>query len=124
MSHIKPLISPDDAPAAGRVVDEVDKILEADAGLVLRERNPQLYANLCTCSHGSCHHGPTQQCIHCCSLQPFDDAVQKKEGAPIKFMSFHTYLKKLSSGADKSVSNSSLCISFPSLKLLVCLLCA
>ena len=53
-----------------------------------------------------CRHGAGQQCIHCCPLNPFDERVQQNAKVPVKFMSFHTYLKKLTSGADRYVCMS------------------
>lgn len=71
-------------------LDEVDVALAKESGLVQRKRVPLL-----------CQHGDGQQCIHCCPLEPYDDAVQKDPDHPIKYMSFHTYLRKLNSGADR-----------------------
>jgi len=71
-------------------LDEVDVQLESDPGLVIRKRDAQF-----------CRHGDRQQCIHCCPLEPYDEAVQNNPDHPIKFMSFHTYLRKLNKGVDK-----------------------
>eukprot|EP00047_Mylnosiga_fluctuans_P005336 m.239897 g.239897 ORF g.239897 m.239897 type:complete len:584 (-) comp13565_c0_seq1:267-2018(-) len=83
--------APADTPAESLPpLDEVDVALENDPGLVVRSRDTQF-----------CHHGDRQQCIHCCPLEPYDDAVQSNPKRPIKFMSFHTYLRKLNKGVDK-----------------------
>jgi nuclear protein localization family protein 4 len=41
--------------------------------------------------------------MHCTSIEPFDLEYLKNHDPPIKYMSFHAYLKKLKSGVDKLV---------------------
>ena len=51
----------------------------------------------------SCHHGAHSKCINCVPLEPWDKAVQEGRDPPIKHLSFHCYIRKLTSGVDKSV---------------------
>ena len=46
----------------------------------------------------SCLHGDNSSCIHCLPLEPYDAAYLKDLN--VKHMSFHAYLRKLSSGLD------------------------
>ena len=50
---------------------------------------------ICICS-------PTFVCV-CFILQPFDETYLKSCDPPIKFLSFHSYIRKLRSGVDKYV---------------------
>eukprot|EP00041_Stephanoeca_diplocostata_P026869 m.731867 g.731867 ORF g.731867 m.731867 type:complete len:595 (-) comp23063_c0_seq1:1732-3516(-) len=79
-----------DASASGPELDRVDVVLDQQDGLVARKRDPAM-----------CHHSDTNKCIHCTPLQPFDETVLAQRDPPIKFLSFHTYLRKLKSGADQ-----------------------
>ncbi|KAK3091936.1 hypothetical protein FSP39_023832 [Pinctada imbricata] len=72
------------------VEDEVDKILDKEDGKIYRQRNEQL-----------CHHGPKGKCLHCVPLEPYDEEFLQKCDPPIKFLSFHSYIRKLTSGVDK-----------------------
>lgn len=71
-------------------LDDVDKLLYAMDGLIYRERNEQL-----------CHHGPQGKCLHCVPLEPYDEQYLKSADPPIKFLSFHSFLRKCTSGVDK-----------------------
>ncbi|GAB1599941.1 nuclear protein localization protein 4 homolog [Argonauta hians] len=77
-------------PLRNVVLDEVDEILEKEHGKVERQRNEQL-----------CRHGPQGKCLHCAALEPYDEEVMKSCKPPIKFFSFHSYLRKLTGGVDK-----------------------
>lgn len=46
----------------------------------------------------SCLHGENSSCIHCLPLEPYDASYLKELN--VKHMSFHAYLRKLSSGLD------------------------
>lgn len=70
--------------------DNVDLELEKEDGRTLRPRNEQL-----------CRHGPSGKCVHCVPLEPFDEEYLRNAEPPIKFLSFHSYLRKLRSGVDK-----------------------
>ena len=48
-----------------------------------------------------CHHGPQGKCINCIPLEPYDLEYLNTRNPPVKYMSFHAYIKKLQSGADK-----------------------
>lgn len=47
----------------------------------------------------SCRHGIRGQCVHCSSLEPFDENYLTEHN--IKHMSFHSYLRKLTAGVDR-----------------------
>ncbi len=68
--------------------DAVDVLLKKKDGRIEQPMGPN-------CMHTS----KSQKCLYCSPLEPFDQAYLQKEG--IKFMSFHSYLRKLSSGIDK-----------------------
>nr|CAG4634776.1 EOG090X05T8 [Alona affinis] len=69
------------------VEDKVDVILQKTEGTIKRSRDPK-----------SCLHGENSSCIHCLPLEPYDAGYLKEHN--IKHMSFHAYLRKLSSGLD------------------------
>jgi len=72
------------------VEDEIDQHLEKQDGLIYRKRNEQL-----------CHHGPQGKCLHCVPLEPYDEQYLQSADPPIKFLSFHSHLRKLKGGPDK-----------------------
>ncbi|XP_064627642.1 nuclear protein localization protein 4 homolog [Lineus longissimus] len=72
------------------IEDEVDQILEKQSGKIDRSKNEQL-----------CRHGPQGKCLHCVPLEPYDEAYLKSRDPPIKFLSFHSYIRKLTGGVDK-----------------------
>ncbi|CAL8090234.1 unnamed protein product [Calicophoron daubneyi] len=75
--------------ALGRdlVEDRLDQELDKMDGQIKRKRNEQY-----------CHHPQSGQCIHCVPLEPYDPAYLEHLDPPVKFMSFHAYLRKLSGG--------------------------
>ncbi|XP_050407699.1 nuclear protein localization protein 4 homolog [Patella vulgata] len=78
------------ASSSNDVLDEVDIILEKTDGKIYRKRNEQL-----------CRHGPQGKCLHCVPLEPYDEEFLKSCDPPIKFLSFHSYIRKLTGGIDK-----------------------
>lgn len=68
--------------------DEVDLILYKLDGRIERKRDDKL-----------CRHNANSKCVHCSSLEPFDDAYLKEQN--IKHLSFHSYLRKMMSGVDR-----------------------
>lgn len=74
------------------VEDEVDQILYKEDGKIYRSRNEQL-----------CRHGPQGKCLHCVPLEPYDEEFLNSCDPPIKFLSFHSYIRKLTGGADKGI---------------------
>ncbi|XP_066237637.1 nuclear protein localization protein 4 homolog isoform X1 [Saccopteryx leptura] len=48
-----------------------------------------------------CRHGPLGKCVHCVPLEPFDEDYLNHLEPPVKHMSFHAYIRKLTGGADK-----------------------
>ncbi|OQR70612.1 nuclear protein localization protein 4-like [Tropilaelaps mercedesae] len=67
--------------------DEVDRVLAKMDGKIARPRG------------ALCRHNESSRCVHCIPLEPFDEAYLAER--KIKHLSFHSYLKKLTSGADK-----------------------
>jgi len=72
------------------VEDDVDQYLWGKDGRITRSKNEQL-----------CRHGPRGKCLHCVPLEPYDEQYLKSADPPIKFLSFHSYLRKLTGGVDK-----------------------
>ncbi|KAL4658201.1 hypothetical protein GN956_G2963 [Arapaima gigas] len=70
--------------------DEIDQYLAKQDGKIYRNRDPQL-----------CRHGPMGKCVHCVPLEPFDEDYLNHLDPPVKHMSFHAYIRKLTGGADK-----------------------
>lgn len=67
--------------------NQVDLTLQKMDGLIKRSRDPK-----------SCLHGENSSCIHCLPIEPYDASYLKDHN--VKHMSFHAYLRKLSSGLD------------------------
>lgn len=78
------------ASAAPVVEDDIDQYLYKQEGKIYRNRDPQL-----------CRHGPLGKCVHCVPLEPFDEDYLNHLEPPVKHMSFHAYIRKLTGGADK-----------------------
>nr|CAH8861883.1 unnamed protein product [Trichobilharzia regenti] len=72
------------------VEDKVDQEMAKMDGRIHRKRNEQL-----------CHHSVSGQCIHCVPLEPFDSEYLGHLDPPVKYMSFHAYLRKLTGGHSK-----------------------
>ncbi|XP_030630011.1 nuclear protein localization protein 4 homolog isoform X3 [Chanos chanos] len=70
--------------------DEIDQYLAKQDGKIYRSRDPQL-----------CRHGTMGKCVHCVPLEPFDEDYLNHLDPPVKHMSFHAYIRKLTGGADK-----------------------
>ncbi|XP_022652493.1 nuclear protein localization protein 4 homolog isoform X2 [Varroa destructor] len=90
ISNISPFQSSSSAPMSQRSEieeDEVDRILAKMDGRIAQARGPL------------CRHNEGGKCVHCIPREPYDETylAEKK----IKHLSFHSYLKKLTSGADK-----------------------
>ncbi|VDD76595.1 unnamed protein product [Mesocestoides corti] len=69
--------------------DEVDSIIDAMDGRITRPK-----------SH-LCHHSDSGICVHCVPLEPSDPDYLSLCDPPVKFMSFHAYLRKLRGGQSK-----------------------
>ncbi|XP_058848348.1 nuclear protein localization protein 4 homolog [Acipenser ruthenus] len=70
--------------------DEIDQYLAKQDGKIYRNQDPQL-----------CRHGSMGKCVHCVPLEPFDEDYLNHLDPPVKHMSFHAYIRKLTGGADK-----------------------
>uniref|UniRef100_A0A8C7FEG7 Nuclear protein localization protein 4 homolog n=1 Tax=Oncorhynchus kisutch TaxID=8019 RepID=A0A8C7FEG7_ONCKI len=71
-------------------LDEIDQYLAKQEGKIYRNKDPQL-----------CRHGSMGKCVHCVPLEPFDEEYLSHLEPPVKHMSFHAYIRKLTGGADK-----------------------
>jgi len=72
------------------VEDDIDNELSKMDGKIPKESKDKMN---CQCR------GANSQCVHCIPYDPFDEGYLKEKN--IKFMSFHSYLKKLSGGLSK-----------------------
>ncbi|XP_061611349.1 nuclear protein localization protein 4 homolog isoform X1 [Phyllopteryx taeniolatus] len=70
--------------------DNIDQYLTKQDGKIYRNRDAQL-----------CRHGALGKCVHCVPLEPFDEDYLNHLDPPVKHMSFHAYLRKLTGGSDK-----------------------
>uniref|UniRef100_A0A671XHL2 Nuclear protein localization protein 4 homolog n=1 Tax=Sparus aurata TaxID=8175 RepID=A0A671XHL2_SPAAU len=70
--------------------DEIDQYLAKQDGKIYRNKDPQL-----------CRHSALGKCVHCVPLEPFDEDYLNHLDPPVKHMSFHAYIRKLTGGADK-----------------------
>eukprot|EP00045_Choanoeca_perplexa_P008555 m.80120 g.80120 ORF g.80120 m.80120 type:complete len:589 (-) comp14536_c0_seq5:142-1908(-) len=68
-------------------LDAVDRLLYTQDGRVDRPRDSHM-----------CQHGDGGSCINCTSLEPYDERVLNAKDPPIKFLSFHSHLRKLEHG--------------------------
>ncbi|XP_059051605.1 nuclear protein localization protein 4 homolog [Achroia grisella] len=74
------------APRQGTVEeDEVDQQLYKCSGTIQRQRDEKL-----------CRHNSKGCCVHCSPLEPWDEGYLKEHN--IKHISFHSYLRKITSG--------------------------
>ncbi|XP_062122445.1 nuclear protein localization protein 4 homolog isoform X2 [Drosophila sulfurigaster albostrigata] len=75
-------------PSSNNVIeDEVDQQLFKSDGTIKRDRDTKL-----------CHHNANGRCVHCSPLEPYDENYLKEHN--IKHLSFHSYLRKQTSGMD------------------------
>lgn len=74
------------------VEDEIDQYLSKQDGKIYRSRDPQL-----------CRHGPLGKCVHCVPLEPFDEDYLNHLEPPVKHMSFHAYIRKLTGGPTREI---------------------
>lgn len=75
------------------VMDAIDIKLLQDNGKIERGRDEKL-----------CRHNDNSRCIHCSPLEPYDESYLKEHN--IKHLSFHSYLRKMSSSASGSVNDT------------------
>jgi nuclear protein localization family protein 4 len=76
--------------------DQVDVELWKSSGLIERPKNPIL-----------CKHGSNGKCVNCVPLEPYDEGYLKEH--KINHMSFHSHLRKMTTGIDKCVLLSLVC---------------
>lgn len=74
------------APAV--IEDNVDVELSKLDGRIQRQKDEKL-----------CRHANNSRCVHCSSIEPYDEAYLKEQ--KIKHLSFHSYLRKMTSGMDR-----------------------
>ncbi|EDV92839.1 nuclear protein localization protein 4 homolog isoform X1 [Drosophila grimshawi] len=74
-------------PTNDVIEDAVDQQLLKSNGTINRERDAKL-----------CHHNANGRCVHCSPLEPYNENYLKEHN--IKHLSFHSYLRKQTSGMD------------------------
>ncbi|KAH8304915.1 hypothetical protein KR018_004639 [Drosophila ironensis] len=74
-------------PSVSVVEDDVDQALSKADGTIKRQRDSKL-----------CHHNANGRCVHCSALEPYDESYLKEQN--IKHLSFHSYIRKQTSGMD------------------------
>ncbi|KAH8311816.1 hypothetical protein KR044_008176 [Drosophila immigrans] len=74
-------------PSSNVIEDDVDQQLFKSDGTIKRDRDTKL-----------CHHNANGRCVHCSPLEPYDESYLKEHN--IKHLSFHSYLRKQTSGMD------------------------
>ncbi|XP_061377196.1 nuclear protein localization protein 4 homolog [Danaus plexippus] len=78
-------VIPSNAVSKGPIEHEVDLQLYRLSGSIHRQRDEKL-----------CRHNSKGCCVHCSALEPWDEGYLKEHN--IKHMSFHAYLRKMTSG--------------------------
>ncbi|XP_022916335.1 nuclear protein localization protein 4 homolog isoform X2 [Onthophagus taurus] len=68
--------------------DDVDVQLSKLDGKIERKRDPKY-----------CRHNNNSRCFHCSALEPYDEEYLRDQ--KIKHLSFHAYLRKMTSGVDR-----------------------
>ncbi|XP_051158551.1 nuclear protein localization protein 4 homolog [Leptopilina boulardi] len=86
-SQVQPVIN-SSRSSTNVVEDEVDLQLWKLDGKIQRKRDEKF-----------CRHGLNACCVHCSSLEPFDEVYLKEQN--VKHLSFHAYLRKLTAGVDR-----------------------
>uniref|UniRef100_A0A336LZR4 CSON005178 protein n=1 Tax=Culicoides sonorensis TaxID=179676 RepID=A0A336LZR4_CULSO len=76
------------APRAKPKEDDVDLQLYKIDGKIQRKRDEKM-----------CRHTAKGCCVHCSALEPWDENYLKEQ--KIKHLSFHSYIRKLTSGVDR-----------------------
>jgi NPL4 family, putative zinc binding region len=89
MQTEEPSVTSDKAMA----MDAVDIQLSEDKGKIERGRDDKL-----------CRHNDNSRCINCSPLEPYNESYLKEHN--IKHLSFHSYLRKMSSSASGSVNDN------------------
>ncbi|KAI8850260.1 NPL4 family-domain-containing protein [Chytridium lagenaria] len=92
MVYVKHLTADEPQPTQGTSssavapLDSLDAIMEKQKGLIKRSKNPQF-----------CRHGDSGMCDYCMPLEPYD--AQYLETNKIKHLSYHSYLKQVTTAA-------------------------
>ncbi|CAH1116427.1 unnamed protein product [Phaedon cochleariae] len=93
-SSTRPIISSNNSsssssrPSNSIKEDEVDLQLMKLDGKIERNRDEKL-----------CRHNANSRCVHCSPLEPYNEAYLREQN--IKHLSFHSYLRKMTSGVDR-----------------------
>ncbi|KAI9580713.1 hypothetical protein GQX74_013214 [Glossina fuscipes] len=78
------------------IEDEVDQLLAKEDGLIKRGRDTKLQFSFVITR---CHHASNGCCVHCSPMEPYDESYLKEH--KIKHLSFHSYIRKQTSGIDR-----------------------
>ncbi len=88
--------APGDDPTRGPDVRKGSSVQEDPVDVVLSKLDGRIEQSP---SANCMHKSESQKCLYCTSLEPFDEEYLRKGG--VKHMSFHSYIRKLSSGIDR-----------------------
>lgn len=84
----QPSLATTNSTQNGLIEDNVDTILAKTDGRIQRGRDSKL-----------CRHNLNGCCVHCSPIEPYDDAYLKEQ--KIKHLSFHSFIRKQTSGIDR-----------------------
>lgn len=95
-NEVKPESIPEDGDKKQVVSHIKSQVKEDDVDIILAKEDAKIKRKA---DSTMCHHNSQSMCVHCTALDPWDEGYLKDN--KIKHISFHSYLRKLTSGIDK-----------------------